>query len=174
MQNLELDPTLNRHYLDQMIELDKVNYGNYPGENFLDIAQRFPWAYTVLRRGHNVLGYGLALPLKKNAFDALKVAHMDEEELNSKHIGELSPAGFYFASLAVSPDANYRERAMIVGATVGPLLRLSTETIALAVSSQGEKVLKMIHMNPLWSSLNLRGLGGYRPMLYSKQGFVHI
>ncbi len=163
---IELDARLERKYVDQVIELDRANYEQDPFPAALAWAEQKPWLYTLLRRGETVLGYGLVIPLIKNAFEALKEGRIWEDEITLDDISETSPDGYYLASIAASADANYRERALIVGSTVGQLLRISKEVIAVPISEAGEKIARMIHMEEWRCSLKLPGIETYRPRLF--------
>jgi len=166
--SLELDATLKRRYVGQVVELDRINYQQAPFPAALAWAEQRPWMYTLLRRGETVLGYGLVIPLIKSAFEALKEGRMWEDEITLNYIAENSPRGYYLASIAANPEANYRERALIVGSTVGSLLRSPQEVIAVPISEAGDKIARMIHMEERWCSLKLPGIEKYRPKLFAR------
>lgn len=166
---LVIDNKLERAYLDQLVALDRTAYHQEPTRVSLDWAERRPEMYTILRRGDYVVGYGLVLPLRQAPFEALQDGNIWEDELLVSCLSDSStPDGYYLASIVAVPNATARERAMIVGVTVGPLLRAPRETIAIPVSSAGERICHILQMQQRWSSLVLPGLDGYRPSLFAK------
>lgn len=166
---LTIDFKLQKEFRDQLIDLDRTVYQQEPYQNQLLIAERRPEAYTIIRRGDQVVGYGLVLPLRKAAFDSLKKGKIWESELDVKCLADRTPAGFYISSIAARPDASERERAMIVGSTVSPPLRINFETVAIPISEAGARIcINLLRMTPVWSNPEWKGLGDYIPTLYRK------
>lgn len=168
--HLEIDAKLSSTYLDQLLEIDRQAFGiENPDPVSLSWAEKRPELYTVLRQGEEVRGYGLTLPLRKAMHEALKQGQAWEEDLALSALATGKPAGHYLAAIAAVPNATERERALLVGATIGPLLRAPEEIIAIPVSQAGDRICSMIHMNPRWSSITRKGLNGFKPMLYTKE-----
>ncbi|MBN2043127.1 MAG: hypothetical protein JW754_04960 [Candidatus Aenigmarchaeota archaeon] len=164
-----IDDHLERKYWGQLMEIDRLAYSKEPNPAEMEWAEKRPEMYTVLRRGEKVFGYGLVIKMKSTAMKAMKKAELWEDGIGLDCIANRSPLGYYVASIATLPGSTERERAITVGATVGQILKAPEEVIAIPVSESGDRICRMIRMEPLWSSLVLKGMNGYRPTLYSSR-----
>ncbi len=164
---LTIDFKLQKEHFGQLIDIDRAVFQQEPHQNQIAIAERRPELYTVIRRGNDVVGYGLVLPLRKTALKALKEGRMWEDEIGLDCLTD-RPVGFYISSIAAKLDASERERAMIVGSTVSPPFREKHETIAIPISEAGDRICRnLLRMMPVRSRTELKGLDGYIPIVYS-------
>lgn len=166
---LIIDCSLDMKYGDQLVDIDRFHFQEEPTTVAKQWAEKKPWMYTVLRRGDSVKGYGIVIPLKKLLFEAIRNGEVWEDGIGLEYIADIHPFGFYIASIASSPEASERERTMLVGATIGQVLKAPIETITIAISDSGERMCKMVKMDPKWSSLAIKGVGDYKPTMFSKQ-----
>ncbi len=168
---LTIDFKLQKEYFGQLIDIDKAVFQQEPRPNQVAIAEKRPELYTIIRRGDKVVGYGLVLPLRKAALTALKEGRIWEDELDLGCLTDRLPTGFYISSIAAIQDASERERAMIVGSTVSPPLRIPIETIAIPISEAGDRICRnLLRMIPFQSRPEIKGIGGYTPTTYQHGG----
>jgi len=165
-----LDSALRREDIGQLCDIDRFNFNSEPTANAIELAERRPGMYHVLRRGDEVLGYTLVMPLRKITFDALKQGKIWEDELTVADVSN-SPGGLYICSVAASQRVKNRApfvSGTLVGLVGGQVGRASTEVIAVPVTRVGEKIARMLRMVPVESELNVPGVDGYVPSMYVK------
>ena len=164
---LHMDARLDPEFLDQIIAIDWEAFNEGPDPFFLQMTETHPDLYVVARRGKQVKAYGLVLPLRKVAFDAIKAGKMWETELALRDLDLSNPHGFYVAAIAAHPRANIWERGMLVGSAMGTVMRVPQETIAVAVSQAGQDICHTFNLSPKEVDIPTTGVNGFVPRLYS-------
>lgn len=164
---LHMDARLDPKFLDQVIDIDWDAFNVGPEPFFLEMTQQHPELYVVARRGDQVKAYGLILPLRRVAFDAIKEGKLWETEFEMHDIDMINPHGFYIAAIAAHPRANIWEKGMLVGTTMGTVLRIPQEAIAVAVSQAGEDICHTYNLSPKEVDIPTTGVDGFVPRLYS-------
>ena len=140
---LILDPELDRSYIEQLCDIDRISFQSEPFQNALEWAKQKPWMYSVLRRGNDVLGYTLIMPLRKNAYESIKKGRMWETEISVIDIDNTHPEGFYLASIASARITRNRFpfiNGILCGIAGGQLERASLEIMAIPVTRVGQKI----------------------------------
>ena len=170
--HLLLDNELDKAYLEQLCDIDRAAYQLEPTPQALVWAERKPWMYHILRRGDEVLGYTLVIPLRKIAYDAMKQGRIWEEELRVSDIDGTDPKGFYGGSIAASPKVRFNRQPFITGTLCGilggQLGRSSREIIAIPITEAGQNLAEMLKMFPITSELDIKGVDGYSPKVFFK------
>ncbi len=147
MSKLTFDSKLNPEYMAQIAAIDVDAYGATPDPAILPIATNFPELYRVLRRGNQVLGYTLAIPLKSEIFHAMKNGEAWEQDITVENV-DPSAKGLYIASIASARN----RRAFLSGTLVGVLgekaMVFDGEVIGTPVTRTGENLAKMLSFKP--------------------------
>ncbi len=174
-KQIVLDNELDRKYLGQLCEIDWTAFKLEPTAQAVEWAEENPWMYHVLRRGDDVLGYTLVMPLKKRAYDAMKQGRIFEDELELRDIDNNNPKGLYIGSIAASPKVRFNKHPFVTGTLCGvlggQLGRSSREVIAIPFTKTGQKLAEMLKMRPIDSELDIQGVGGYSPRVFVKQPY---
>jgi hypothetical protein len=172
--HIVIDNELDMKYIGQLFDIDKYNFGIEPAKNFLEMSERYPWMYHVLRKGDQVLGYTLVMRLREAAHEALKTGAIWEDELSWTDIDVEGPGGLYLSSVAAAESVKGKYpfvSGLLCGIVGGQLGRLSEEVIAIPVTKSGQNIVDMLKMHPIESELNIEGIDGYSPKVYVKEPY---
>jgi hypothetical protein len=168
---------LDKGEMAQIVDIDRQVYGSEPFAVAFQWAEHRPEMYTLITRESTknvdrVLGYGLVMPLRKIALDALKDGKMGEEELELKYLAEKDPEGFYIASLAVNPSIRSKfpiVSGLIIGNTIAPAIKGDRETLAVTVTRAGENMCKLYGMKQVGENNLFKTMEDHKPKVFGNR-----
>jgi hypothetical protein len=172
-KHIIVDPRLEKRFLPQISDLDQINFKLEHPRNWIEISESRSDLYTLIRRGEEVLGYVLIMPLRRPTFEALKSGTLGDYEVGLRDLSE-NPAGIYVASVASSPRIRNKFGfigGLLVGIVGGQIAKVPTEVLAIPISRVGEHMARILQMEELQEYDLLPGVEGYQPRIFRRDPF---